>query len=158
MSEAKDVALKASRVVTKEVEKSVESSISKAEEVTQTVTAKVEETTDEVVQKAQEVKEVVSSEVDEAVTSIKKTIAPSPLKTGKALYKSCAGCHGANGEKAALGKSQIIKGWEQTKVRNALKGYQSGTYGGAMKALMKGQVSKLSDEDIEQLAKFISNL
>ena len=32
---------------------------------------------------------------------------------GATLYKKCAGCHGANGEKKALGKSLVIKGWEE---------------------------------------------
>ena len=158
MNDAKDVALKAGRVVSKEVEKGVQSSLDTAEEVTEVVSDKVEETTDVVVEKAQEVKEVISEEVEEAVTSIKRTVAPSPLKTGKSIYKSCAGCHGANAEKAALGKSQIIKGWDSAKVTDALNGYKDGTYGGAMKALMKGQSSKLSDEDIDQVSKFISNL
>lgn len=31
---------------------------------------------------------------------------------GATLFKACAACHGASAEKAALGKSQIIKGWE----------------------------------------------
>ena len=74
---------------------------------------------------------------------------------GAALYKKCAGCHGASGEKKALGKSLPIKGWEATKTVAALKGYKDGTYGGAMKGLMKGQVAALSDAQIDSLAKFI---
>ena len=74
---------------------------------------------------------------------------------GSALYKKCASCHGATAEKKALGKSEVIKGWEATKTVAALKGYKAGTYGGAMKGLMKGQVSYLNDEQIEALAKFI---
>ncbi|MDD2449691.1 MAG: c-type cytochrome [Sulfurimonas sp.] len=34
---------------------------------------------------------------------------------GATLYKSCAACHGASGEKKALGKSEVITGWEATK-------------------------------------------
>ncbi len=75
---------------------------------------------------------------------------------GAALYKKCAGCHGANGEKAALGKSQVIKGWEESKTVTALKGYKDGTYGGVMKGVMKGQVASLNDEQIESIAKFIA--
>ena len=30
---------------------------------------------------------------------------------GAALYKKCASCHGQAGEKPALGKSKVIKGW-----------------------------------------------
>jgi len=78
---------------------------------------------------------------------------------GAALYKKCAGCHGAHGEKKALGKSAPIKGWPKEKIVEALKGYKAGTrnvYG--MGALMKAQVASLSDADIEALADYISKL
>lgn len=71
------------------------------------------------------------------------------------LYKSCAGCHGINGEKKALGKSEIITGWEKEKTINALKGYKDGSYGKAMKGVMKGQVTRLDDKKIEALASYI---
>ena len=74
---------------------------------------------------------------------------------GAALYKKCTACHGVSGEKKALGKSAIIKGWEAEKTVAALKGYKAGTYGGAMKGLMKGQVAALDDAQIESIAKFI---
>lgn len=77
---------------------------------------------------------------------------------GAALYKSCAGCHGVMGEKKALGKSQIITGWESKKTVEALKGYKDGTYGGAMKGVMKGQVSRLDDEKINALGVYIQSL
>ncbi|WP_428025511.1 c-type cytochrome [Arcobacter sp.] len=73
-----------------------------------------------------------------------------------ASFAPCAGCHGAAAEKAALGKSQIIKGWPAEKVVAALKGYKDGSYGGAMKGVMKGQVARLSDADIQDLANQIS--
>ena len=41
---------------------------------------------------------------------------------GASIFKACVGCHGASGEKAALGKSQIIKGWDVTKTQKALTG------------------------------------
>lgn len=87
-----------------------------------------------------------------------KTVAPTPLKTGASLFKTCAGCHGAQGEKAALGKSQIIQGWDAGKTTAALEGYKNGSYGGAMKGVMAGQASKLSSEDIELLANYIATL
>lgn len=73
-----------------------------------------------------------------------------------ANWAPCAGCHGAAGEKAALGKSQVIKGWPVEKTVAALKGYKDGSYGGAMKGVMKGQVARLSDADIDALAKQIA--
>ncbi len=77
---------------------------------------------------------------------------------GEALFKSCVGCHGANGEKQALGKSAVIQGWAVEKTVKALKGYQDGTYGGPMKGVMKGQAAKLDDAKIEAIAKYISTL
>jgi len=77
------------------------------------------------------------------------------MADGASLYKKCSACHGASGEKKALGKSAIIKGWEAKKIVAALKGYKAGTYGGPMKGLMKGQVAALDDAQIESIAKFI---
>lgn len=76
--------------------------------------------------------------------------------SGEKLYNKCKGCHGASGEKKALGKSEIIKGWDSKKTIKALNGYKDGTYGKAMKGIMKGQVMALSSEDIESIAKYLS--
>ncbi len=77
------------------------------------------------------------------------------MADGAALYKKCSACHGASGEKKALGKSAVIKGWEAQKTVASLKGYKDGTYGGPMKGLMKGQVTSLDDAQIEDIAKFL---
>ena len=65
---------------------------------------------------------------------------------------ACAGCHGANFEKAALGKSKIVKDMTKENIVAALKGYKDGSYGGAMKGVMKGQVAALSDADMDAIA------
>ncbi len=75
---------------------------------------------------------------------------------GSALYKKCAGCHGVNGEKAALGKSKIIKDLKKAEFVTAMKGYKAGTYGGAMKSVMAGQVKALNDVQIEAIAGVIA--
>ncbi|WP_375723949.1 cytochrome C [Arcobacter sp. KX21116] len=67
-------------------------------------------------------------------------------------YAKCVACHGANGEKAALGKSKIIKDMSKAEIVSALKGYKDGTYGGPMKGVMKAQVATLSDADIQTIA------
>ena len=67
-------------------------------------------------------------------------------------YAKCAGCHGATGEKAALGKSKIIKDMPKAEFVAALTGYQAGTYGGAMKGLMAGQVKGLDEATIQAIA------
>ncbi len=83
----------------------------------------------------------------------KKSSAPS----AKVLYKKCTGCHGLNGEKKALNKSAVIKDWNAQKIADALQGYKKGTYGGAMKGVMKGQVVGINDKEIDLLSKYISD-
>lgn len=75
---------------------------------------------------------------------------------GADLYKKCATCHGAEGEKAALGKSKIIKDMGAAGIITALKGYKDGTYGGPMKGMMKAQVAPLSDAQITAIAAYIA--
>jgi cytochrome c-type protein NapB len=69
---------------------------------------------------------------------------------------ACVGCHGANFEKSALGKSKIVKDMSQADIETALKGYKDGSYGGAMKGLMKGQLTKFDDAAIAEVAKAIA--
>lgn len=104
----------------------------------------------EVKQQVEVVKEV------KPLTEVKE----KPVQTdASALYGTkCASCHGAKAEKPALGKSQVIAGWSTSKIEEALHGYQAGTYGKEMKALMTGQAKSLSAEQIKSLAKYISTL
>ncbi|MDD2790883.1 MAG: c-type cytochrome [Sulfurimonas sp.] len=74
---------------------------------------------------------------------------------GAALYKKCASCHGQTGEKAALGASKIIKDMSHADFVTALNGYKDGSYGGAKKGIMKGQVTSLDAAQIEALATHI---
>ena len=74
---------------------------------------------------------------------------------GAALFNKCAACHGTTGEKHALGKSKIINTMKPEEIVTALNGYKDGTFGGPMKAVMKGQVAQLSEEDIKAVAEFI---
>lgn len=123
------------------VETAKDEAAAAAEAVKEEAVATAEAVKEEVVTKVEEVKEAVSTQA-----------------SGAALYQVCAGCHGADASKPALGKSQIIKGWDADKISSALHGYKAGTYGGAMKSIMVGQVSKLSDDDIKTLSEHISKL
>ena len=68
---------------------------------------------------------------------------------------ACTGCHGADWSKAALGKSKNVAEMSKADIAAALKGYKAGTYGGPMKGLMVGQVSKYSDEELDAFAQTI---
>ncbi len=81
------------------------------------------------------------------------------MADGAAIFAKCAGCHGQNGEKSALGKSAIIKGEDAAKTVKLLEGYKAGTLNQhGMGALMKGQVASLSDEQIKEVADYIAGL
>lgn len=98
-------------------------------------------------------------------TSTSDASAPAPSAPKKTAFdasahytQKCVSCHGAKGEKPALGKSQIIASLSEDQIKEALKGYQIGTYGKEMKAVMQGQAKGLSEEQIDALAKHISTL
>jgi len=93
------------------------------------------------------------------MTKVIKVMAFSSLLAASALYgastAACTGCHGQHFEKAAMGKSKVVKDMSKEDIVKALKGYKDGSYGGAMKGLMKGQVASLSDADIDSIASSI---
>lgn len=72
------------------------------------------------------------------------------------LYQKCIACHGKGGEKKALGVSLIIKDMAKIDFITAMKGYKDGSYGNTKKALMKPQVAKLTDAQIEEIATYIT--
>ena len=94
----------------------------------------------------------------EAEAVIEEVTTVTVVRSGRSIYTACSACHGQNAEKVALGKSKVMKGWDSAKIEDALNGYKNGTYGGAMKGLMKGQVSNLSDEEIKKVSDYISKL
>ena len=77
------------------------------------------------------------------------------MANGASTYQKCVICHGANGEKAAMGTSKIINTMKKSEIVAAIKGYKDGSYGGAMKAAMKNQIKDMSDADIKAVADFI---
>jgi len=71
---------------------------------------------------------------------------------------SCIGCHGVTFEKSAMGYSRIVNQMSKEDIIASMNGYKNGTYGGHMKALMAGQATKLSTEEIEAFAELITNI
>jgi len=89
------------------------------------------------------------------MSKILKVVAVTALMATSASAVSlavCKGCHGQNFEKKAMGKSKVVSDMTKEDIVKTLKGYKDGSYGGAMKGLMKGQVAKFSDADIDALA------
>jgi len=79
----------------------------------------------------------------------------SLVSAAEVAAAACKGCHGQNWEKKALGKSKVVAEMSHADIATALKGYKAGTYGGAMKATMTGQVAKYSDEELDAFAQTI---
>lgn len=78
---------------------------------------------------------------------------------GAALYEKCAACHGADGKKPALNKTGPIAGLDQATMAADLKAYKAGTLNkNGMGNLMKVQMTKFSDADIEAVSAYISGL
>ena len=150
--ETKDEAKKAVEATTNVVAPALE-------DVKKAVTPTLDKITKAIEEQAPEMTKVVKENIEVAKAKIHEATAPTKAsKSGKDLYSSCAACHGSDGSKKALGKSEVIKGWDASKVEQALNGYKDGTYGGPMKGVMKGQVMKLGDSDIKTLSTYISNL
>lgn len=119
---------------------------------------KAKETLQEAKEVANEQAQSMQESVEKSVEEAKELVATEDNSAkGAQLYAKCAACHGKNAEKKALNASQVIQGWSKEKIADAIRGYKNSTYGGAMKAVMIGQVATLSDEDIEILAEYISN-
>jgi cytochrome c553 len=79
--------------------------------------------------------------------------AAGDVQAGKAKAGSCAGCHGANGE--GKGSFPALAGKPEAQLEQDLKDYKSGKRSNPM---MKSFASKLSDQDIANLAAYYASL
>ena len=79
------------------------------------------------------------------------------MADGAAAYAKCVGCHGANGETSAMGKSAIITGQDAAKTIEQLNGYKAGTLNvHGMGGVMKGQVASYDEATIKAVAEYIA--
>ena len=80
------------------------------------------------------------------------TLGLASTLTAGVIAGKCVGCHGGDWSKKAMGKSKVVAEMTHADIAAALKGYKAGTYGGAMKGLMKGQVASYSNADLDAFA------
>ena len=80
--------------------------------------------------------------------------------SGEMLYtQKCENCHGNNGQLSALGHSESITGWDVKKTLKALHDYKEGKRNtNGMGAYMQIKMSDFTDEDINELAKYVATL
>ena len=76
---------------------------------------------------------------------------------GKAKSAVCAACHGAAG-KAAVPNYPNLAGQNKAYLISALKAYKNKERNGGMAAIMQGQAAALSDQDIENLTAYYSEM
>jgi cytochrome c553 len=79
--------------------------------------------------------------------------AAGDAQAGKAKAGACAGCHGANGQGA--GSYPKLAGLPEAEIVKALQEYKSGK---RTNPIMKTFASKLSDQDMANLAAYYSSL
>ena len=90
------------------------------------------------------------------VTSLLYADGPS---RGAVLFKQCAGCHGADGQNKAFGKSGIIAGQNAEDIIESLNFFKESDFKThSSTTVMAKQVKSLSNQDIIDLANFISKL
>ncbi|MFV0349447.1 MAG: c-type cytochrome [Halodesulfovibrio sp.] len=75
---------------------------------------------------------------------------------GASLYKACQGCHGAQGEKLAMGVGAPLKGQSAEDLSKKMHGYKDGSYGHAKKAVMENLMKRFDDAQIQVLSDHIS--
>jgi cytochrome c553 len=99
--------------------------------------------------------EVVEEKTAELTEAAKAAMAPEV----PAAYDKCKGCHGLDGKTVALGKSAVIAGQDKATIITSMNEYKAGTKNVAgMGALMKGQAASMSDEEIEAVAEYLSQM
>lgn len=75
------------------------------------------------------------------------------------IAKQCKACHGAKMEKSYLNKTAVVNTLSSEEIKKDLLAYKAGTLNRYnMGAQMKAQTAKLTEQDIEALAKFIPTL
>jgi cytochrome c553 len=79
---------------------------------------------------------------------------------GRELFElRCASCHGADGNRAAFGQSDLISGKSESELAAVIEKYRSGEFErGTTASAMKGRAANLSDHDVTALARYISTL
>jgi cytochrome c553 len=130
------------------------------DEALKNTTKKVEDTPKDMPKDIQEPQNIDKKELDQKAEPKQVKTDISSNKDGQVLYQSCSACHGLNGEKKALGVSEVILGWSKDRVELALKGYKDGTYKDSktMKNVMAAQARKLTDDEIKTVSKYIGSL
>ena len=95
------------------------------------------------------------------------SIAATEIAAGEKLYRggnadsgvpACMACHGPNGAGNGAAKYPALRGQHAKYTELQLKAYKNGSRATDDKAIMRTIAAKLSDAEIEQVAKYINAL
>lgn len=84
--------------------------------------------------------------------------AAGALAGGEDVYARCAGCHGADGTKRAMGLAPPLAGQDSLQLLEKLEGYVEGTYGGSKKTIMVNTLKRLTPEQLREVVDYIAGL
>jgi len=137
-----------------EAKEAASHAVEKAKEaVAEKATAVVDAAKEKASAAVESTKEAATAVVAAATEAVASATGPD----GKALFAKCMGCHGADGGNKPMGKDAVMKGQTAEALTTKMEGYKAGTLNAhGMGGLMKGQVSKLSTEEIKAIAAYIA--
>ena len=88
-------------------------------------------------------------------------VAPAPaLADGKALYleKTCIACHGKDAKKPLTPEYPKLAGQNAKYAENQMQDIKSGARANGNSAAMKGVMHLVSDAEIKEIAKYLSEI
>ena len=149
---AEEAKVEAKKMADEAAEKAAEAKVAAAEKAVEAAAV--------VKEKAAEFTEPATSETPAAPEAPEAPAAvPATPPASPAAYAKCKGCHGADGKTKALGKSAVIAGQDKEALMTSLNEYKAGTKNVAgMGSLMTAQVATMSDEEIEAVAEYLSQI
>jgi len=151
----KETANKATEA-TKEVASNV---ANKAKEAVEKTTEAVKEGAQKATEATKEAASNVADKAKEVANKATEAVTSGGNEKGKAAYAKCAECHGDDGKRKALNKSEVIAGQAVADLEKKIAEYKAGSRNVAgMGQLMQGQVKDLNDEDIKAVSEYISSL
>ena len=77
----------------------------------------------------------------------------------QSMVQKCIACHGSDFSKAPLGKTNhIVKGKTSEDLYESLISFRTPKEGDSGEILMQGQIKNFTDEQLKEIAKYISSL
>ena len=94
------------------------------------------------------------------VAAVATTFAVPALADGKALYmeKTCIACHGKDAKKPLTPEYPRLAGQNAKYAEKQMQDIKSGARANGNAAAMKGVMHLVSDEEIKELAKYLSEI